>query len=108
MVYWVCGGVSWQMSGTAERGAEVRLAFCCSCCLCCLPGDFGLEAGLDMEEALGLLEDEGLGFAAAPAPDGATPSSGKGPRVEPPLAELTPDMAEMESPLLVLDLARLC
>ena len=51
----------------------------------------GLEVGLDIDAALGR--------------KGAIPSSGNGPRVDPPLAELTPDMAEViESPLLVLDL----
>ena len=51
----------------------------------------GLDVGLDMDEALGR--------------NGAIPSSGNGPNVDPPLAELTPDMAEvMESPLFVLDL----
>ena len=34
---------------------------------------------------------------------GATPSSGSGPRVDPPLAEDVPDMADTESPLLLLD-----
>ena len=106
MVYCVCGGDSWQMSGTAEGGAEVRRDLAWSCCWWCL-GDLGLEAGLESEEALGLLEAEGLGCTAA-APNGATPSSGRGPRVDPPLAELTPDMAETESPLLVLDRVRLC
>ena len=32
---------------------------------------------------------------------GATPSSGSGPRVDPPLAEEVPDMADTESPLLL-------
>ena len=59
-----------------------------------------------MDDALGLRTSAGL--AVAPAGT-ATPSSGKGPRVDPPLAELTPDMADVtESPLLLLDRVRLC
>ncbi len=100
MVYCVCGGDIWQMSGTADGGgAFMRRVFCC------LLGDFGLDMGLESEEGRDLRAEVGLGSVP---PSGATPSSGSGPRVDPPLAELTPDMAEMESPLLVLDLARLC
>ena len=59
----------------------------------------GLDAGLDIEAVLGRLETPGLG---------ATPSSGSGPRVEPPLADEVPDMADTESPLLLLERIRDC
>ena len=85
--------MSWQMSGTG--GAEIRLVFPL------LPlGDLGLEVGLDMEEALARRTIAGLA-------SWRLLSSGSGPRVEPPLAELTPDMAETESPDLLRDRIRL-
>jgi len=64
----------------------------------CLLGDRGEEAGEDIEEALGRLSRAGLGRQVGPLtpPPGTTSSSGRGPRVEPPLAELTPDMADTE------------
>lgn len=64
-----------------------------------LLGDFGLPMGLLRDEALSLLAEAGLC---------RTPSSGSGPRVDPPLAELMPDMAEMDSPDLLLDRIKLC
>ena len=64
-------------------------------------GDFGLLLGLDMEDALARLVTAGLA-------SGRAPSSGNGPKVDPPEAELTPDMADMESPLLLLERTKLC
>jgi hypothetical protein len=61
-------------------------------------GDLGLVAGLPILVCLAL----------PPPTEGAILSSGSGPRVDPPLAELTPDMADTESPLRLLDLMRLC
>jgi hypothetical protein len=61
----------------------------------CLLGDLGEEAGEDREEALGLLRSAGLGRQEGPLPITAS-SSGSGPRVEPPLAELKPDIADTE------------
>jgi len=59
----------------------------------CLLGDLGEETGDDMEVDLGLLRRAGLG-AEQPRPLGTASSSGKGPSVEPPLAELTPLIAD--------------
>jgi len=59
----------------------------------CLLGDRGEETGDDMEVDLGLRRSAGLG-AEQPRPLGTASSSGRGPRVEPPLAELTPLIAD--------------
>jgi len=61
----------------------------------CLLGEWGELMGDDMEEHRGLLRSAGLG-AALPPVAGTHSSSGRGPRIEPPLAELTPDIAEIE------------
>jgi len=59
----------------------------------CLLGERGEETGDDMEVDLGLLRSAGLG-AEQPRPLGTASSSGRGPRVDPPLAELTPLIAD--------------
>lgn len=59
----------------------------------CLLGERGEDTGDDMEVALGLLRRAGLG-AEQPWPLGTASSSGRGPRVDPPLAELTPLIAD--------------
>jgi hypothetical protein len=59
----------------------------------CLLGDLGEDTGDELEVDLGLLRRAGLG-AEHPRPLGTASSSGKGPRVDPPLAELTPLIAE--------------
>ena len=61
----------------------------------CLLGDLGELAGEEREEHRGRLRRAGLGTGAAPEQTPA-PSSGSGSSKEPPLAELTPDMAETE------------
>ena len=59
-----------------------------------LLGERGELAGDDREEHLGRLRSPGLGTGARPE---QTPSSsGSGPSIDPPLAELTPDIAETE------------
>lgn len=63
-------------------------------------GDLGLDAGLDKDDALDLRTTAGLASCRLR-------SSGRGPKVEPPLAELTPDMADTESPDLLLERIRL-
>ena len=65
---------------------------------------FGLAPGEVPEKDLGL--DLCFWFIAISSPP--VPSSGRGPRVEPPLAELTPDMADTLSPLRLLDRIKLC
>jgi len=98
MVNWTAGGDIWQISGIG--GAENRRVLAL---LADAPGigfaegDLGLVAGLPILVCLAL-----------PPPTGAILSSGNGPRVDPPLAELTPDIAETESPLRLRDLIRLC
>ena len=61
-------------------------------------GDLGDDTGLwpDMDEALGRLCMAGLGWT--PPPDGSGSFSGttSSPRVDPPLAELTPLIADTE------------
>lgn len=59
----------------------------------CLLGDRGEDTGDDMEVDLGLLRRAGLGLEH-PRPLGTASSSGRGPRVDPPLAELTPLIAD--------------
>ena len=61
----------------------------------CLLGDLGELAGEEREEHLGRLRRPGLGMGAAPEQT-PPPSSSSGSSIEPPLAELTPDMAETE------------
>ena len=93
MVNWTAGGDIWQMSGIG--GAENRrvLALLLAPGIGLAFGVRGLDAGLPIRVCL-----------AFPPPIGAILSSGKGPRVDPPLAELTPDMADTESPLRLRDL----
>ena len=98
MVNWTAGGDIWQMSGIG--GAENRRVFALEVAPAApvigfAVGDLGLVAGLPS-------------LVCFAFPDGAMRSSGSGPRVDPPLAELTPDMAETESPLLLRDRMRLC
>ena len=93
MVNWTAGGDIWQMSGIG--GAEYLrvLALLLAPGRGLAVGVSGLVAGLPIRVCLAL-----------PPPIGAILSSGSGPKVDPPLAELTPDMADTESPLRLRDL----
>ena len=87
------GGDIDMMSGAGLEligGADTRLDLLEGNCLL---GDLGEETGDDMEVDLGLRRRAGLG-AEQPRPLGTASSSGRGPRVEPPLAELTPLIAD--------------
>jgi hypothetical protein len=90
---------TWQMSGMG--GAENRRVLAVEAAavpgIGLAVGDLGLVAGLPSRVCFAL-----------PSPGGAILSSGSGPRVEPPEAELTPDMAETESPLRLRERTRLC
>ena len=70
-----------------------------------MEGDLGDDTGLDMEDERGLRGTLGLGATPAPAFRGSFSGTTCRPRVEPPLAELTPLMAETEfrSPSLKYD-----
>ena len=60
-------------------------------------GDLGELTGEEREEQRGRRRRAGLGAEhPVPAPTPTLSSSGSGPRMDPPLAELTPDMAETE------------
>ena len=104
MENWTLGGDMEIMSGAGEvprlapeGGAEILLAL--EVGGNCLLGDLGELAGEDMEEQRGLRSRAGLGAGGQPlleAGTGPVSSSGRGPRMEPPEAELTPDMADTE------------
>ncbi len=81
--------------GWADGGADTRRDFPGNC----LDGERGEDAGDEREEARGRRSRAGDTTAAAgcrPPPTIASSSSGSGPRVEPPEAEDTPDMADTE------------
>lgn len=92
------GGESWHISGTlVNGGAEIlRVAVRCRAAA----GDLGLASGLTLAC---LRTPPGLCSGTNPA----SLSSGSGPRVEPPEAELIPDMAETESPDRLLERTKL-
>jgi hypothetical protein len=92
------GGESWHISGTlVNGGAEIlRVAVRCRAAA----GDLGLASGLTRAC---LRTPPGLCSGTNPA----GLSSGRGPRVEPPEAELIPDMAETESPDRLLERTKL-
>lgn len=104
MENWTLGGDMEIMSGAGEApwlapegGAEIRRAL--EVGGNCLLGDLGELAGEDMEEQRGLRSRAGLGAGGQPRPEAGTgpvSSSGRGPRMEPPEAELTPDIADTE------------
>ena len=81
-------------AGAPDGGAEILLALEAVGGNCLL-GDLGELAGEEREEHRGRLRRAGLGTGAAPEQP-PPPSSGSGSSMEPPLAELTPDMAETE------------
>ena len=62
----------------------------------CLLGDLGELAGEEREEQRGRRRRAGEGVGAPEAAPVTLSSSGSGPRMDPPLAELTPDMADTE------------
>ena len=80
--------------GWAAGGADTRRDFPGNC----LDGDRGDDAGDEREEARGRRSRAGDTAAGCrpPPPTMASSSSGSGPRVEPPEAEDTPDMADTE------------
>ena len=79
--------------GWADGGADTRRDFPGNC----LDGERGEDAGDDREEARGRRSKAGDTAAGCrPPPTMASSSSGSGPRVEPPEAEDTPDMADTE------------
>ena len=105
MENWTLGGDMEMMSGAGEAamvapegGAEIRRAL--EVGGNCLLGDLGELAGEDMEEHRGLRSRAGLGAGGQPRPEvggtGPVSSSGSGPSMEPPEAELTPDIADTE------------
>ena len=97
---WTLGGDREMMSGAGEvpgAGAEIFLAL--EVGGNCLLGDLGELAGEEREAQRGLRSRAGLGAGGQPLEDtgaGPSSSSGRGPRMEPPEAELTPDMADTE------------
>ena len=106
MENWTLGGDMEMISGAGEvpragapeGGAEILLALEAVGGNCLL-GDLGELAGEDMEEQRGLRSRAGLGAGGQPlleAGTGPVSSSGRGPSIEPPEAELTPDMADTE------------
>ena len=107
MENWTLGGDMEIMSGAGEvpragapeGGAEILLALE-AVGGNCLFGDLGELAGEDMEEHRGLRSRAGLGAGGQPRPEvggtGPVSSSGSGPSMEPPEAELTPDIADTE------------
>ena len=62
----------------------------------CLLGDLGELAGEEREEQRGRLRRAGLGTGGTAPEQRPPPSSGRGSSIEPPEAELTPDMADTE------------
>ena len=104
------GGDILVTSGCADGGAETRRVLPGNC----LEGERGEEAevGEEREEARGRLSRAGEDPPCCRlCPTTASSSSGSGPRVEPPDAEDTPDMADTEfrsPPLGTLVLSALC
>ena len=83
------GGESWHISGIG--GADtLRVAV-----RCLVAGDLGLARGLTRAC---FRTPPGLCSGLSPLIPPASLSSGRGPSVEPPEAELIPDMADTESP----------
>ena len=78
----------------AATGAEIFLALVVGGN--CLLGDLGELAGEERDEQRGRLRSPGLGAGTRPETVTTPSSSGNGPSIEPPLAELTPDMAETD------------
>ena len=92
------GGESWHISGIG--GADtLRVAV-----RCLVAGDLGLARGLTRAC---FRTPPGLCSGRSPLMPPASLSSGRGPRVEPPEAELIPDIAETESPDRLLERTKL-